>query len=265
MPLNKDYDFNEAKPPRSPHVAHIAPAVNAPHFDQAKDSAQYLIDPDDDFARPYLAIPGTKRAYIWPLGIEGFELQDQAQLGRHKYLGEIELDVDVLHRAETLITLSGTFPGWTSVENMNALRAIFYANTPERGKILHLPGILPNLQYVVAETETFRHEQDERTMDMTYSFSCVKVGTGKKAPWVGPTQPNQRHVIRTRRGRGAKIFVVTAKVNSLRKIAAKVYGSEKRWGDLYAIDKNSKWFQARNIPTHLVPDYRLPPGLKVSY
>lgn len=264
MALPKQYDFNLAKPPKSPHVAHVDAPANAPHFDQAKDSAKYLIDPDDDFARPYLAIPGTHRAYIWPLGIEGFELQDQAQLGRHKYLGEIELDVDVIHRAETIITLSGTFPGWTSVENMNALRAIFYADTPERGKILHLPGILPNLQYVVAETETFRHEQDERTMDMAYSLSVVKVGTGAKAPKTGPTQPNEKHKARGR-GRASHIFRVTPAVNTLRKIARKVYGSEKRWADLYAVDKNAKWFNSRNIPTHQIPDYRLPVGLRIYY
>src|SRR5688500_16933540 len=100
------YKHNTAKPP---------PAISLKHgianLDQVvEDTAQYLLDPDDDFARPYLAIPGG-RAFVWPLGVEGFELVDQAELGRHKYLGEIEIDIDVTHKAETMITLSGIFPG----------------------------------------------------------------------------------------------------------------------------------------------------------
>jgi hypothetical protein len=222
-----------------------------------------MLDPEDDFARPYIAIPGG-RAFIWPLGVQGFELQDQAELGRHKYLGEIELDVDVTHKSETTITLSGTFPGWTSVENMNALRAIFYADTPERGKILHLPGILPNLQYVVAERETFNHAQDERTMDIEYQFSVVKVGTGKKAPNTGPTQPDQGRGT-TGKGRGTRQFKANSQSNTLRKIAYAVFRNGARWTELYAIRANAKWFDSRDIPSHKAPDYRLPVGTVVYY
>ena len=250
------YPHNHEQPPKSPVVRHGGVL-------HAHDTAAYLLDPDDDFARPYIAIPGG-RAFVWPLGTQGFRLEDAAELGRHKYLGEIELDIDVTHKAETTITLSGVFPGWTSVENMNALRAIFYADTPERGKILHLPGILPNLQYVVAERESFSHAQDERTMDIEYEFSVVKVGTGRRGPSVGPTQPNQGGSTQGK-GRGTRSFRVNAKVNTLRKIAYHVFRNGARWTELYAIKKNASWFDKRDISSHKAPDYRLPLGTVIYY
>jgi hypothetical protein len=252
------YRHNTEKPPLSTAVRHGTLQAGLP----VEDTAKYLLDPDDDFARPYLAIPGGA-AFVWPVGVEGFELQDQAELGRHKYLGEIELDVDVIHKAETTITLSGTFPGWTSVENMQALRGVFFADTPERGKILHLPGILPNLQYVVAERGSFTHAQDERTQDIAYALTLVKVGTGKRVS-SGTTRPNAGQGTAAR-GRGTRKFRVTANVNTLRKIAYKVFRNGARWTELYAVKANAKWFDKRNISSHRVPDYRLPLGTVIYY
>lgn len=253
------YRHNHEKPPLSDAVRHGSVQAGLP----VEDTAKYILDPDDDFARPYIAIPGGA-AFVWPVGVEGFEVEDQAELGRHKYLGEIELDVDVIHKAETTITLSGTFPGWTSVENMQALRAVFFADTPERGKILHLPDILPNLQYVVAERGSFSHAQDDRTMDISYTFTVVKVGTGKRAPNVGPTQPDSGRN-NSPRGRGTRRYRATSNVNTLRKIARAVYKSEKRWTELYAIKQNAAWFDKRDIPSHRAPDYRLPLGTAIYY
>lgn len=230
---------------------------------QVDDTARYLLDPDDEFERPYLAIPGG-RAYVWPLGIEGFELVDQAELGRHKYLGQIELDVDVTHKAETTITLSGLFPGRTSVANMNALRAIFYADTPERGKILHLPGVLTNLQYVVCDRESFTHAQDERTNDIQYSLTVVKVGTGKKVPNTGPTQPDAGRG-NVGKGRGTRKYAANSKHRTLRQIAYAVFRNGARWTELYAVKKNARWFDSRDISAHRVPDYRLPIGTVIYY
>lgn len=253
------YPHNTEKPPNADSLRHGSANINVP----VEDSAKYLLDPDDDFARPYIAVPGG-RAFVWPVGIEGFELQDQAELGRHKYLGEIELDVDVTHKAETTITLSGVFPGWTSVDNMNALRQVFYADTPERGKILHLPGILPNLQYVVAERQSFSHAMDDRTQDISYSFSVVKVGTGQRAPDPAATQPDTGRS-NIGKGRGTRVFKANSKSNTLRRIAYAVFRNGARWTELYAIRANSKWFDSRNVPSHQAPDYRLPVGTPIYY
>lgn len=249
------YPHNLEKPPKAINVRRVSRSI--------EDTARYIIDPDDDFARPYLAIPGG-RAFVWPLGTQGFEIAEQAELGRHKYLGEIELDVDVTHKAETTITLAGIFPGWTSVENMNALRQIFYADTPARGKILHLPGIMPNLQYVTGESLRHSHDRQDTTMNIEYSLTLVKVGTGKKAPNVGPTQPDEGRTGGAR-GRGTRIFKTNSTYNTLRKVARKVFGTEKMWVDLYSIKGNAVWFDKRNISAHKVPDYRLPLGTVIHY
>lgn len=248
---NRNYDHNTEKPPLSPAVKHGVRAINAftlPEY----DTARYLLDPDDDFPRPYLLVPGW-RAFIWPLGVEGFEIQDQATLGRHKYLGEIELDVDVTHKGETGITLSGIFPGHTSVANMQALRQVFSVDTPERGKVLHLPGILPNLQYVVGETFTYTHAEDERSQDIAYSCSFVKVGTGPKAKAAAPAGNTARTT---------KKFVSNSRYNTLRKIATRLKMS---WTNLYAVKANAAWFDKRNISSHRAPDYRLPNGTVIYY
>lgn len=249
------YPHNKSRPPMSPAIRRGSANLIIPD----EDTAKYILDPDGDFERPYLAIPGG-RAFVWPLGVEGFEIQDMAELGRHKYLGEIELDVDVTHKAETEITLSGIFPGWTSTDNMAALRQIFFADTPERGKILHLPGVLPNLQYVVCERETFSHTRDERTQDIEYQFSVVKVGTGKPSPSTlppGSTTGNS--------GRGTRKFRSTGQVNTLRKIASRVFRNSQRWTQLYAVRQNAAWFDKRNISSHKAPDYRLPLGTIIYY
>jgi hypothetical protein len=110
------------------------------------DTARYIRLPDTDFARPYITVPGGP-SFVWPLGIEGFEVQDQAELGIHKYIGDIELDVEVMHRNQATITLSGVFPGHTSTENMLGLRTVFQAEQPPGGKILHLPHVLSQAQF----------------------------------------------------------------------------------------------------------------------
>lgn len=254
--IDKYPEHNEAKPPLSPAVRHGDGRTR-----WIDDSAKYLLQPDLDFSRPYLAIPGTPRAFVWPLGIEGFELSGNTTLGIHRYLGEIELDVSIVHKDEMHIRLSGIFPGWTSVENMNALRKIYDADTPERGKILHLPGILPELQYVTGENFTFSHADDERTQDIQYQISFVKHDS---RPYRKGERPRKPYPVRKRpKGYGRRFFVVTARYNTLRKIAYKLWHNGNRWTELYIL--NGKWFDKRDIPTHSIPDYRLPRGMKVRY
>jgi hypothetical protein len=253
--LSKYPQHNKAKPPLAPSVRHVGQRTRF-----VSDSAAYILEPDADFSRPYLAIPGTPRAFIWPLGVEGFELAGNTQLGIHRYLGELELDVSIVHKDEMHIRLSGMFPGWTSVENMNALRAIYDADTPERGKILHLPGILPELQYVTGETFTFTHADDDRSQDIVYNISFVKSGSRpyKKGERIKPSP-----IKGTPKGVGRKFFTVNSKYNTLRKIALHLFKNGARWTELY--NMNAKWFNSRDIPSHKIPDYRLPNGLKIRY
>ncbi len=252
------YPYDDNKPPKSPTVVHGTKQANV--FLPSEDTARYIVDPDD-FARPYLAVPGG-RAFVWPLGTEGFEVQEQAELGRHKYIGEIQMDIDVIHKAETIINLSGLFPGWTSVANMNALRQIFYADTPGKGKVLHLPGILPNLQYVVCESLTHSHAEQEMSQDIAYQLSVVKVGTGATSTDYGKLSPGQPGTKGTATS-GTRIFNVTQTYRTLRGVSLKVFGTMDKWPELEANPKNKKLFN--NIPSSKIPTYQLPLGAKVYY
>lgn len=257
------YPHNTAKPPESPHIKRgTGFVINDIDKRPDLDSAKYILTPDQDFSRPYLAVPGSI-AFVWPLGIEGFEIQVVAELGRHRYLGEITLDVDVTHKGETGIILSGVFPGWTATENMNALRQVFEMDTPANGKILSLPGVMPDVQYVVGESIRFAHAEDERLMDIQYTASFVRKGHGASNN-SRPSQPDQIPT-GSEKGRGTKKFQVNSSYRTLRGIARKVYGSEKRWTELYDIKANAKWFDKRNISSHKAPDYRMPLGTTIYY
>lgn len=230
-----------------------------------RDTARFLLIPDRDFARPYISVPGGP-TFVWPLGVEGFEIQDQAELGIHKYIGDIQLDVEVTHRNQTTINLSGVFPGHTSVKNMLALRTVFQAEQPPGGKVLHLPGILSQAQFVACQSLTSTHAEDERTQDIVYAASFIRIGTGasadsaSSAPIVTASTGTP-----VPRASGSRSFHATATVNTLRKIAQNVFGDARKWSLLYSNKTNAAWFNKKNIPTHKIPDYRLPPGTTVYY
>lgn len=257
--MTSGFAFNRTKPPVSPM------ARRSSFVDGDEDTAKYMRVPDDDFSRPYIAVPGGI-AFIWPLGVEGFEMTIAAELGKHKYLGEIELDVDITHKAEKNIVLSGVFPGWTSVDNMLALERVFNADTPERGKILHLPGILPNLQYVVCQDGRFSHAEEDRTRDLAYSFTCVKVGLGKPGPVTSSAQSTVSSEAPTdAEPRGSLTRQASAQPgqNTLRQFARTFLGNANLWTTLYADPRNKALFDSRNVPSHQVPDFALPTGTTV--
>lgn len=252
-----DPDINPLRVPTPPRVSIPSTRI------RAFDTARYIAVPGVDFAQPYLSIPGG-RAFVWPLGTEGFEVTDQAELGRHKYLGEITIDIDVTHKAETSITMSGVFPGWTGQENMQALRQIFFADTPPPGKILFVPGVLNSPAFVVGDNLRHSHSEDDMMMDIQYSATFVYVGTTGAHVDTGPTQPDQGSGS-TNPKRGKRKFVTTSKIRTLRSIAAHVFSNPSRWAELYAIQKNAAYFNKHDVPAFQAPDYRLPIGMVIYF
>ena len=232
------------------------------------DSARYILTPDDEFARPWLGIPGKPGVcFVWPLGTEGFTVAIDPALGIHKYLGDNQVDVQVVHVGQENITLTGTFPGQGSNENMNALRDICLRQSPERGKVLHLPLVLPKYQYVIVEHAEFDHAEGDMYQDIHYSISFIKVGTGKKASTKPPSvaKQNPSTVVKKKQAKGnsTHFFRVTGTVNTLRKIAKYLGRGDNGWKELF--DKNKAYFIKNGIATHLVPDKVLPIGMKVFY
>src|SRR6267142_156717 len=63
------------------------------------DTAHFVLSPGTDFLRPWLAIRNGP-AFQWPLGLEGFQMTVDPQLGIHKYIGDNAVTVDVIHAGE---------------------------------------------------------------------------------------------------------------------------------------------------------------------
>jgi hypothetical protein len=228
------------------------------------DTAYYTLEPGQQFFRPWLRVPGG-RAFVWPLGVEGFNLSIDPTLGIHKFVGDNAVEVDVVHLGEERIRLSGLFPGLSSVDAFQALRDLVYAKTPRRGKILYVPHLLTHAQRVVVGRAEFDHPENEiGTRDLSYNIEFVRIGIEGRmneppvedpVPQPTPGQPAK--------GAGKRVFTVNAKYNTLRKIATYKFGNSNRWRDLF--NTNEKWFRDHHIPAHKAPDYRLPNGLKIKY
>jgi hypothetical protein len=230
------------------------------------DPAAYTRNPGVHFYRPWLASNDKFNgpAFIWPLGLEGFSLSIEPQLGIHRFIGDNAVVVDVTHLGEERFTMSGSFPGDSGPDNLRALRQIVYLATPKLGKVLYVPHILPYAQRVTVARASFTREQDDRGQDLSYEIEFIRTGIldiGKyggepkivdaRAPGTGGPQ------------KGSRSIQSDAKHNTLRKIAEWKLGSSKKWSVLY--DKNEEWFHKRGVAASKVPDYHLPVGTKVFY
>lgn len=227
----------------------------------ANDSAYYILKPGENFLQPWISIPGGI-AFIFPLGIEGFSLSIEPQLGIHRFIGDNKVVVDVVHKGEERLSMSGTFPGESSVSALRALRDIVYAETPRGGKIVGLPNVLPYAQRMVVASARFDRPQDARGKDLSYDIEFVRLGyvsdidtefSVEKAvpqPSVGA-------------GTSSKRFTVNSKYNTARKIAKYKLGAESKWRRIY--DLNTKVYRKLNVAAHKAPDFRLPLGTVIYY
>jgi hypothetical protein len=227
----------------------------------SSDDAQYIQPPGTEFYQPYIAVPNGP-AFIWPLGVEGFSNSISPTVATHKYIGDNHVEVNVVHRGEEHVTLNGNFIGDTAVDSMSALKAVVYAVQPAGGKILYLPGIFAYAQRVAIGDTSFDHGADERGGDLTYSIEFYRIGIAERvdAPDLAdPTpQPTSGKHAATKH-----VFKSTAKVNTLRRIAALKLGSVSKWDRLYTL--NEKLFVRLKVPKHKAPDYHLKIGTSIYF
>lgn len=234
------------------------------------DSVAYISEPGVNFFRPWLSVPGGA-AFVWPLGVEGFSHSLDPQLGIHKYIGDNAVKVDVIHNGEERLTLSGSFPGMSSIGAFRALRDIVLADTPARGKVLYVPHLFTYTQRVAVGTTHFDHAETDRGTDLTYSIEFVRLGAAARVHEDDlvdvepqPTVPPATAGAKGGSGAGAhRPFRVNGTYNTLRKIAAHKLGKADKWRALY--DKNSRWFIMHNVPAFRAPNHRLPLGTTIYY
>lgn len=231
------------------------------------DTVQYILAPGANFFRPWISVPGG-RAFVWPLGVEGFTVSVEPTLGIHKYIGDNAVKIDVIHKGEEHLTLSGSFPGVTSVKAFRALRDIIYADTPEKGKILYIPHLFTYTQRVVVASANFDRGADDRGTDMNYTIEFVRLGPGQAVHenQIIDAEPQGLATAKTTGAKGGsgkgthRPFKVNGTYNTLVKIAAL---KKSTWRVLY--DKNQAVFRKLNVPAHLAPNKRLPLGTVIYY
>jgi len=230
------------------------------------DPARLLV-PDGNLyhKRPYLQ--SGDLVYMWPVGVEGLRHSGTAALAIHRYIGDDDVDVQVVHRDESRIEMTGTFPGITSVDNVAALKLLIRDNTPNAGKILFLPGIFERVQYVVVENYDFVHAADDRTHSFDYTISFIRKGPGKRIadPHGKPAPPNPTRKTKPK-GKPSRYAIARSGNQTLKQIANKMYGDANKWkhladlnATLIADSSNS------NIAYYEIPTHRWPLGTKIYY
>lgn len=226
------------------------------------DSARYILRPDIEFYRPWLGSAGaggTGLAFVWPLGIEGFTFSSTPELGIHKYIGDNNIDVEVIYPDEYHVTLTGIFPGLTSAQNMRALRATILHEPIDGAKTLSLPLVSDTLLTVSVVTYNFTRDETDGTSTIQYSVEFIQqaVGAKQKLKPLQPPKPNPTNVT-TPRGKATKRKVIPHSPTA-RGVAAEIYRDPSQQSLVLA--KNlSKIHMETGIPAHQLGYRRLPAG-----
>lgn len=234
--------------------------------DSNLETARYIKHPDVDFYRPWLANPPNGSAFVWPLGIQGFQYSSQATTGIHHYIGDNDVDVDIVYPDELHVTLSGHFPGNTSSDFMNALRQVILDPVGANGKILSLPGVQDQLQFVKVISHLFSHDETDNTNSIAYSVEMIKVGLGSdiKLQVNIPTKTNPSP--RTKpRGQSPKQVVSKGGRQTAHKITKSVYGDSSTDAVYRFIQNNADALEKAGIPAYTIPFTPIPAGQKLAY
>lgn len=237
--------------------------LSAPYnpFDKSgdpDDPARYLARPGVDFLRPWLAV-SNGFAFQWPLGLEGYNLTIDPTLGIHKFIGDNAVVVDVLHAGEEHFTMSGTFPGSSASDLIQALRDVVYQSAPDDfGKILYIPSIFTFAQRVHVNHAEFNRDAGTFGDDASYSIEFVRIGTTKEVTGnIAPVTTSAP------KGKGARNVKTTSTYNTLRKVAAWKLGSALNWRSIYNL--NELYFTKKHIPLSQAQGFRLPIGTTLYF
>lgn len=261
-----------ARPPRIHENDYWYPGVGI-------DPAAYLLAPGTvkgpnqhssgqwAHARPYIS--NGNDIFVFPVGPEGFQEQGQATIGLHNYINGRESDGQTVHYDESRITLSGTFPGLTSVQVMIDCRNMLRATQKAAGLILWVPGVFNQEQFVLPDNWTFTHDESDRSHSIDYSITFLRIGTKKQVndPSNAIPPPNPGSGSKPK-GKPPHIFTIKEGTRTLRAVAKKVYHDADAWPRLVRLNQGqlNRWKKKHpNIPTHKIPTYRWPLGTKFRY
>lgn len=225
-----------------------------------QDPARRLI-PDSQLFHKRPSIQSGNNVFVFPGGVEGFRQNGQALLARHYYIGDDDVDIQVIHLDEAHFELSGVFAGISSVDNMRELKSVIVSPTPDRGKILYLPGLFERIQYVNVENYDFQHDPDDRTHSISYTITFVRTGLGKliKDPHGKPPIPNPG-VKNKNKGKSHRQVKTQHGRQTLRQIAQFAYHNSNLWTRVLNLNEAKVHKLAPGVPRHALPTHRFPIG-----
>jgi len=208
--------------------------------------------------------------FVFPTPVEGFQRSGTAQLGLRHYIGDWSVDGVTIHYEEARITLNGTFPGQTSQANMVECISMLRSFHLNRGLVLYAPGTFNKEQFVLPENWNFDHEEDNRTHDIRYSITFVRIGEGRRVRDPHGNPPQSFAKISAPKGKATKRFTIRTNVRTLRAVSDKVYGSPAKWTQLVALNKTAlaqiqKKKGIKTTGNHKLAFIRLPIGMKINY
>lgn len=226
-----------------------------------QDPARRLI-PDANLFHPRPSIQSGQNVFVWPGGVEGFRISGSALLAKHYYIGDDDVDIQVVHLDETHVELNGMFAGISGRDNMVELKALLAAPTPERGKILFLPGIFERIAYVNVENYDFVHDSEDRTHSIAYTIQFARTGIGRRIrdPHGSPPEPNPTVKTRARAKQVWRQMILREFRQTLRQVAQQAYGNANLWTRVLELNEPLVHRLAPGIPRHRLPNYRFPLG-----
>ena len=158
-----------------------------------QDPARYLVNPGVwnpslkrttpgqlAHARPWL--DSGRNIFVWPTPTEGFSRKGSNQLALHHYIGQENVDVQIIHRGEKRIELTGVFPGLSAQQAMVNLENTLNDDPPDIGMTLNVPGVFDQVKFVQVESWEFTHDTDDNTHSISYSVTFIVMGEGQRVP-----------------------------------------------------------------------------------
>lgn len=230
-----------------------------------RDDPAKLLMPKSRYRRPSLSLPGGAK-FEWPTGTEGIRISGAATIAQHRYFDDNKLVIQVTHRDERRIVMTGQFSGKTGAKNFRQLLDIVTALQPKTGKILSVPGVFMRSQKVAVADYEFEHPQDDKTDSFNYTITFIYLGVGDKIAGVKTVTPktslNPKGTTGKARGTTPRVFRVHTGARTLRAVAKIVYGDPNRWRLLW--QKNGKVLSALGTQEKLQTKI-LPLGLSLKY
>lgn len=229
------------------------------------DNTVYIV-PRSLWHRPRFYIIGGL-SFEWPLGTEDIILSGTVTLAKHLYIGDDIAEVQVVHRDDATVEMSGTFPGKTGAQNMKLCRNVIRAPDPPGHKRLELPGIYPTAQKVVVESYQFQRSRDDSSMSWEYTitFSLTGPGGSVDQPQALLSQAPTVGFPAAFRGSSARSYTVKGLRRTLRTIAFEVYGDPNSWKKLFQLNEQTLDDYFSSVPFAVVATTELPLGFKIQY